>query len=47
MCHFAALQINHVEADMFAQADVGIAVAAIDSEREYAALADIRDLFHE
>ena len=47
MRHLARLQVHDIEADMLAEADVGVAVAAIDGEWKHAALAAILHIEHE
>src|SRR5205823_13783430 len=47
MRHFAGLQVGDIEPDVFAEADVSVAVPAVDRERKHAALADVADVADE
>src|SRR5439155_15300543 len=45
--HVAGSQIDDIESDVFAEADIGVAVPAVDGKREHAAFADTADVAHQ
>ena len=47
MRHFAGLQVGDIEPHVFAEADVGVSVPAINRERKDTALADVADVTNE
>ena len=47
MRHFTGLQVDDIEPDVFAEADVGVAIPAVYREGKHAIFADVVDVPHQ